>query len=1027
MEERIQSYSSFERFGAFLMIVLLVGSIVVPIGLSQNQQMLEAKQGVLDLRNWDFAAEPSLPLDGEWRFYPEKFVDADSDGRPHSYIQVPGAWNQQKIDGKPFPIQTYGSYRLTILLPVAEGDFGIKTRNIRSANRLYVNGKLEGSAGVAGPTRESTTEKNNPYAAYFELDGSTLELVMHVSSFEGFSSGISHSLTFGTEAAIQSLNNYFLGMDFLFSFGFMLSGLYFLSIYAQRRQFREQLFFSLFSFSVSLYFLTTSERLLWDLFPSITMLLHLYLQISSSLLVAMFLSLYVYSSFPHLYPHKLIRFIVTTNLGIIGLLPIIPTEWYIYTTTMLMGMMIANLMIDLYILGKAIRNKEPQVMYIVLAFLSIFILFPMAIINIMWTLDLYYFLPASLPVLAISQALYMAKKYTAAFETVKRLSEQLQTLDKVKDEFLAKTSHELKTPLNGIINISQSLLDGAHGSLNESHRDDVRLMRDIGRRLSSLVHDILDYSKAKNRDIVLYRKAVDLHAPVSVIIDTFSFSKHKPELRILHQIEPGTFILDADDNRLSQILFNLVDNAIKFTEKGSVVVSAERIGDQVAISVRDTGRGIPATDFERIFDSFEQLESTLTRTTGGVGLGLAISKQLVELHGGSISIQSEVGKGTVMTFMMPVASEKTVVFEAPPSTLPDVSIELDTVTNMRDQIEETSQSPHHVHRILVVDDEYSNVRAIQNTLQLEGYELRIAMDGNEAIRLVRAHGPFDLVILDVMMPGLSGYDVAKAIREQHSTLELPILFLTARTQTTDLAQAFAVGANDFVEKPYDTVELKSRVATLVQLKHLTESLLAAELRLLQAQIRPHFVYNVLSTVISLCYSDAKLAAKVLLDFSQFMRKNMYYLGSSELISIEEELDTVRRYLSIENVRFGERLQVSFELDEEALSAQIPPLSIQPLVENAVKHGISAKEEGGRIVLRVTLDKAKQHVEVEVTDDGVGVQREVGSDLGDDGVEEGNGLALYNVQRRLLATTGSRLQIESKQGAGTTVSFHVPLR
>lgn len=1025
----------FERVMFMICVVLIFGSFLYPLLSRSDLQQVQAKDGVLDLTRVTFDEQTAIPLDGEWRFYWRQYVSQAEQVAQMSQtaatserIQVPGAWNYQGFD-----TQGYATFHLKIILPEERrGTFGVKTRNIRSANRLYVNGQPEGQTGVTGIDQASTIEKNNPYAVYFEVEDRELELFLQVASFEGFSSGISHSIYFGTEQAIHRLDNYYLILDVVFISSFLLAAIYFLSIYLQRRQFREQLYFSAFCFSICFYFLTTSERLLWDLFPDISMLWNLFIQIASSMLVAMFLSLYVYSSFPAYYPKIVIRSIVAGTLIILSSLWLLPVSLYYLSTVAIMVFMVGSLLLILYYLGRVIRDRVPGVMYIIIAFLAILILFPMAILNVLWTVDLYYFFPLSVPVLAISQALYMSYKYTRSFEAVTELSGKLQSLDRLKDEFLAKTSHELKTPLNGIINISQALLEGAGGQLNAEQHGDVRLMRDIGRRLANLVNDILDYSKAKNQQLRMVKRTFDLHAVVAAVEEIFTFSHQRPNITMINRVEADVFYVFADENRVTQMVSNLLDNALKYTERGKVEMRAEMRDGMVWMAVQDTGRGIAPEDQERVFASFEQLESSLTREHGGVGLGLAITKQLVELHGGQMAVESVVGEGTTMWFSLPFADRETLPAESddwlePVEVMRNGNVQTLIAVTEESALADEGQSSEQAYRILLVDDELSNRRAIGGLLELDGYQIQMAESGQEALDLIHKNVTFDLVILDVMMPGLSGYEVCKKIRERFSPLQLPILFLTARSLPGDLQFGLELGANDFVEKPFDSIELRSRVKTLVQLKRSSTDLVNLELSLLQSQMRPHFIYNVMSTVIGLCYREPKAAADLLMEFSQFLRQSMRHLGEPGLITLADELNIVDAYLAIEHVRFGELIEVQMQVDEEAKQSMLPPLTIQPLVENAVKHGLLGLERGGRLEISARVSGA--WVDVMIRDDGKGISADMLSSMGQRRLTPGldsEGLALYSINRRLLSLTGEGLMFESVPGVGTTVRFRVPL-
>lgn len=245
-----------------------------------------------------------------------------------------------------------------------------------------------------------------------------------------------------------------------------------------------------------------------------------------------------------------------------------------------------------------------------------------------------------------------------AYEREHTLNQRLQDLDKLKDEFLANTSHELRTPLNGIIGLSESLLDEAAGPVPEPMKRYLEMIAHSGKRLANLVNDILDFSKLKNHTLELNKKPIDLHQFVSIIIKMTEPLIGSKSLELINAVPEHLPAILADDDRLQQILYNLLGNAIKFTDSGSITVAAQNEDDYVVLDVIDTGIGIPETQVDKIFGSFEQVDGTNNRKYGGTGLGLAITKRLVELHGGSVEVSSKVGSGSRFRLRFPIDGPK---------------------------------------------------------------------------------------------------------------------------------------------------------------------------------------------------------------------------------------------------------------------------------------------------------------------------------------------------------------------------------
>ena len=237
----------------------------------------------------------------------------------------------------------------------------------------------------------------------------------------------------------------------------------------------------------------------------------------------------------------------------------------------------------------------------------------------------------------------------------REINDQLRRVDRLKDEFLANTSHELRTPLNGIIGIVESLLDGAAGGVTDVMRQNLRTVVTSGKRLASLVDDILDFSKLKEKGLELSLKPVSVQTIADIVLRITEPLLAGKDILLSNEIDRELPLAMADEDRLQQILLNIVGNAVKFTHEGEVRLFAEVRDEMLAVSVADTGIGIPAERKEAVFASFEQVDASTSREYGGTGLGLSVSKQLVELHGGEIGFDSVVGQGTTFTFTLPLA------------------------------------------------------------------------------------------------------------------------------------------------------------------------------------------------------------------------------------------------------------------------------------------------------------------------------------------------------------------------------------
>ncbi|MDR3234234.1 MAG: response regulator, partial [Planctomycetaceae bacterium] len=345
-----------------------------------------------------------------------------------------------------------------------------------------------------------------------------------------------------------------------------------------------------------------------------------------------------------------------------------------------------------------------------------------------------------------------------------------------------------------------------------------------GKRLSNMINDILDFTKLKGNEIELQLKPIDLKTIVDMVIVLSKPLTQGKDLTLVNEIDDSLPLVTADENRIQQILYNLIGNAVKFTDKGKVSVAATVNGDTVAVAVTDTGIGIASDKFDKIFESFEQADGSTAREYGGTGLGLSITKKMVELHGGTINVDSKVGEGSVFTFTVPKSSATSEEAAAYSTNIRSSIINMEDFAKKMDPVQEKSgilapdANKENAYRILVVDDEPVNIQVLQNLLSIRNYTVIKAHNGLDALDMFEKGETCDLVLLDVMMPKMSGYDVCKRLRNTYSLFDLPIVMLTAKNQIHDIILGFQAGANDYIQKPFDKEELLARVKTLLELK-----------------------------------------------------------------------------------------------------------------------------------------------------------------------------------------------------------------
>ncbi len=1019
-----------KKVAAFLFVSILSVFLIAEIfEKMQNTDTPIAQNGTLDLSHWNFDNNGKISLDGEWTFYPNQLLSPSElthvSALKSFALKVPGCWENAELD-RQMADQGAGTYQLIVKTDGRTPMYGIKITNIRSSCKIFANGNEIAKVGNPTPRlSENYTTNILPVTTFFPSSDKTINLVIQVANHDYYNGGIMQRVYLGSQRDILSYDSFLRIGECIGLSIFLILGFYSVIGYFFNKRNKYLLFFGLACLAYAFVRAADGGKIFNTIFYFLPFMYILRIKNAAMCLSIIFIVLFIRNLGRSFIPLPVIKSLIVFLSLIILSFFIVPLQYlYVLEITVWFCDIFIYLAISALIL-KAICAKQYgiigrtgtllllfEIFIIVASFLGASLYFS-SVIHI-------YISTTFIQLFAISVASFMfVSQYTQAYEHIETLNQKLIRANQEKGEFLLHTSNEFRTPLQSIIGIARSTIENAHEPIRQ--KQNMILISSVAARLSSLVNDIIDFQSLQNNTLRLNTRNFDLNGTIQAVIDVLVYMKKEEQIQLLNCVAPGRFYVYADENRLHQILINVIGNALKNTEKGFIKIAAEAVDDKVLISIEDTGAGICEEKQKTLFIPASGQPDRGNSTEVSGGMGLKISKMLALHMHGDLNLQKSMpDAGSVFIIEMPrmaVSSMNNVVESC------EKSEESRLIEPSGKTAGENQRFGSGTHKLLVVDDEVENIRTMQEVFHSGGYSVLKAYSGLQALEVLKNHKDISIVLLDTAMPGMSGYEVSRRIRSEHSLYELPILLFTTRYSQEEIAESFEAGANDFLTKPYDVRELTARVNTLLQMKESAENTIRMETAFLQSQIKPHFLYNALSTIISLCRKDGSKAESLLKDLSNYLRGSLEIDPNNSFVSVKQELFHVESYLNIDKARFGERLNIIYDLEDGAMGVLIPAIAIQPIVENAVRHGVMKRLLGGTIVISAKIENTE--LVVSISDDGLGMTEEKKKTVLDYSISTG-GIGLKNVNKRLVNAYGQGLWIESTEGKGTKITFRVPI-
>lgn len=821
---------------------LVLPSIDPPVDYS-----LDAN-GVADLEAHDWSE--SVSLLSPWEFYWQKTLSPESFERgeapPPDCHLVPAYWAGNRCG--PFELESKGraTYRLRVKVKSDAQGFAFHLMRAFMNFRIYVNGKLIHSQD---PGSRAALDSPSFGAGEPELD-----IVLQVENYEFMYGGVYSRIRLGR--AEQVAHERFLARATEIGIGacFFIMALYHFAFFCLRRRSIELLLFAAICSLILWRIAFVGQGTYFDLMHQArSEKLVLWVMYMSYYAALPAFAMFIYALFPKDFSKKLMLAVV--GLSALALLSLVtlPMSVWMYTAPPYQILTAAYVAYAYFQIGRilVVDHREGAFLFgLGGSIVSLGLLYDIGALAFNFktydnvaTLGLFCYL--------FVQALVLAIRFSRAFQLVeegerdiKRLNMDLQEHERARTAMFHNTSHELRTPLNGILGFVRLIHNGQYGEIGEKPRAQLLKVESLARSLLNQVNTILDLAKSRQGSLRLAPTLFSLNEliyEVSCLSEALQTRQQQVGFELLTSWRPEEApVFKGDQEKILTIVRNLLSNAFKFSKRDQAHrVKIEFIlvnSDHLRVRIEDSGIGIPSEYLNKIFDEFRQVDDTAHRSYEGSGLGLAITRSFVSLMQGTIEVSSELGVGSVFEVDIPAAyasSEqgevRTLVPSHSQSALPSpgraqtsgkTSFLFDVAGDLPSPQRSRSLPSMQQHKILVVDDNPINCEVIKDILEAQGYLVRVALGGSEGLQEIELWQP-DLVLLDLMMPVVSGEDVLQKLREHQALAQTPVILITARASQEDRIHGLSLGADDYLAKPIMSEEMILRVRNSLNRLELT--------------------------------------------------------------------------------------------------------------------------------------------------------------------------------------------------------------
>jgi two-component system, sensor histidine kinase ChiS len=817
-----------------ILLILIISMLVHCKKIEMDKPVLI--KGVMDLESYDFEKLGILSLSGECEFYWNKLYTPNDlkNIKPDSFRTIPNSWNNSSDKLPPFG---YATYKMKIILgnnPV----ISLKIPNQDSAYKMWINGQIVSENGIVGKTKSETVPQRVLHEITVKNDTGTIEIIIQVSNFSHRWGGLGNKIEIGLLPQIFSNSRWYLAYQLFIIGAIFITMIYYLFVYMTRRNEISRILFVLFCFCILVRILFSNEYIIYQIFPGFNWELGMkfeFLSLYSSMITFFF---FVSSLFRENIP----KFFNRINMIILFLASLIVIIFpaYIFSIYTLFPIQLYTIicgMILIFFLAKTLILKKESVILIVFA--GTIVLFIAFFADFLFSNEIFlnkFKLPFSMPFAPLGIVIYiylhsivlainLSKTYNKLDDLTINLEREvnvqtgelitannkLKEMDKAKTVFFTNLNHELRTPLTLILSPLDSIIKGHYG---KSILNDDRLLKIILNncyKLNKKVDDILDFIKIEENKMPLKKEPVVMNRLLRRYYDELDLLMKNKEMEFTYTCIPERDITCNVDVYLFETAFmNLISNAYKFTKRGGKIsISLENDETCLILKISDTGIGIPPDKIDRIFDRFNNIEYLPGMYSYGSGLGLSLTKRIIELHEGDIYVSSIENKETCFTIRIPYTNSEQQLennFE---------NLKMTNLADFENQIiADEIPSDKNKFSILAIDDNIDVLNFLITGLKKD-FNVFTADNVRKGLEILKEQ-KINLALSDLMMEPEDGWDFLNYLNSDPQYRNIPVIFLTAKNLPEDRIGGLQKGAIDYITKPFLLDELILKIDNILK-------------------------------------------------------------------------------------------------------------------------------------------------------------------------------------------------------------------